>query len=99
MGMTVRISQKTHETLRDLAEQEHESMQTVLDKAIEEYRRTCFFADVNRAYAELQKDEEAWEELQAETAAWDSTLADGLPEGESWGEGGEPVTHREPKLG
>jgi hypothetical protein len=66
-------------------------MQAVLDKAVEAYRRKLFLEEVNQAYAELREDQEAWEELESERAAWDSTLADGLPERETWGEDREPA--------
>lgn len=87
MGTTIRISQRSHETLRALAQTAHESMQAVLDKAVEAYRRKLFLEEVNRAYADLREDREAWGELESERAAWDSTLADGLPERRSGSRG------------
>jgi hypothetical protein len=74
-------------------------MQAVLEKAVEAYRRKLFLEEVNRAYAELREDPDAWANLESERAAWDSTLADGLPQDETWGEDGEPVFHRGRKLG
>lgn len=79
----VRISEQTHQTLRDLARTDHDSMQSVLDKAVEEYRRRRFLEDVNAAYAALREDPEAWKEVEEERSAWDATLGDGLPN-ESW---------------
>ena len=79
----VRISEQTHQTLRDLARADHDSMQSVLDKAVEEYRRRRFLEDVNAAYAALREDPEAWKEVEEEHSAWDVTLGDGLPD-ESW---------------
>ncbi len=46
----VRISDKTRQVLRDMAQSEEESMQSVLEKAVEEYRRRHFLEQVNRAY-------------------------------------------------
>ena len=43
---TVRISEQTHHRLRELAAQSGESMQAVLDKALEQYRRQKFFGGV-----------------------------------------------------
>ena len=98
---TVRISERTRETLREIARAEQGSMQSVLEKAIEEYRRKSFFEQLDAAYAKLQEDPEAWESYQAELKLWDATLADGLPEGERWGEDGapEPESKRKSKSG
>jgi len=74
----VRINESTHLVLRALAAEVGESMQTVLDKAIEEYRRHCFWNQVETAASELIKDSAAWKEELAERRIWDATLADGL---------------------
>ncbi len=86
----VRISEQSRETLREIAHSEHETIQAVLEKAIEEYRRKRFFEDLDAAYAKLQEVPTEWEAYQAELRVWDTTLADGLPEGEEWGEDGAP---------
>jgi hypothetical protein len=81
---TVRISERTRETLRDLARAADESVQAVLEKAVEEYRRRRFIEDLNASYAELKNDPVAWKAEQEERALLDGTLADGLPEDEIW---------------
>ncbi len=86
----VRISEESRETLRELACSEHSTIQAVLEKAIEDYRRKRFFEDLDAAYVKLQEDSEAWEAYQAELKVWDVTLADGLTEGEEWGDDGAP---------
>ncbi|GBF35339.1 programmed cell death antitoxin YdcD [Desulfocucumis palustris] len=53
-------------------------MQTVLDKAIENYRRKCFLEEANRAYEALRNNPEAWKAELNERAEWDVTLNDGL---------------------
>jgi hypothetical protein len=53
-------------------------MHIVLDQTIEEHRSQSFLENLNRAYAELRKDEAAWREDQAERSLWDQTLLDGL---------------------
>ena len=68
------------ETLRELAAQTGESMQTTLHKAIETYRRQRFLEETNAAFQALRENPEAWKAEQEERAAWDSTLADGLEE-------------------
>ncbi len=74
----VRITGHTHQALREMAQAEHQSMQSVLKKAVEEYRRRRFLEDVNAGYAALRNDPEAWQEIQAERAEWE-TMSDGLP--------------------
>jgi hypothetical protein len=75
---TVRVTQHTHEVLRELAAARGESLQQVLEDAVERYRRERFFADVHAAYARLRADQAAWEEELAERAELEGTLADGL---------------------
>jgi len=77
---TTRISEPTREALRKLAEQSGESMQALLEKAVEAYRRQRFLEESNRAFEALRASPEAWKSEQAEREAWDLTLADGLEE-------------------
>ena len=53
-------------------------MQTVLDEAVEQYRREKFFRDLDETYARLEADPEAWKDELAERQIWDATLEDGL---------------------
>lgn len=75
---TVRVSEPTHRTLRELSEQLGESMQGILDQAIEEYRRKRVLQQANAGYAALRADPGEWKEELAERADWDATLSDGL---------------------
>ena len=77
-SLTVRIGTTAHRTLQALAEQTGASMQSVLEKAIEEYQRKCFLEGLNADFAALRENPKAWQEEQKERAAWDATLADGL---------------------
>jgi hypothetical protein len=86
----VRISERTRETLREMARSQQESMQAVLERAVEEYRRKKFFEDLDAAYAELQKDPETWASYQTELKVWDATLMDGLDNDEDWSADGIP---------
>ena len=81
---TVRISDQSKKTLRELSQELGEAMQAIADKAIEEYRRKCFLEAANAEYAALRADPEAWAEFQSELALWDSTLMDGLDPNERW---------------
>jgi hypothetical protein len=75
---TVNVSERSHAVLQELASGEGISLQHVLDKAVELYRRQRFLEEANRAYAALRNDPEAWAEELEERAAWDATLQDGL---------------------
>src|SRR5713226_2248020 len=50
---TIRISEQSRQTLRELAAQSGQTMQAVADRAIEEYRRQRFLEAVNADYAAL----------------------------------------------
>jgi hypothetical protein len=74
----VRVSESTHAALRSLATECGETLQAVLDKAIEEYRQRRFWDQVEAAASNLRKDSATWNEEMAERQAWNATLADGL---------------------
>jgi predicted transcriptional regulator len=75
---TVRVSEHTDELLRELAEATGEPLQKVLERAVENYRREQFYAELNAAFERLRADSVAWEDYLAERAEWEVTLADGL---------------------
>lgn len=77
-GTTVRVTKETREALRELSEQAGESMQEVLARAVEAYRRQRILEETNAAYAALRNNPEAWREEQEERQAWEATLGDGL---------------------
>jgi hypothetical protein len=81
---TVRISEQSRKLLGELATQEGMSMQAILEKALEMYRRHRFLEATNAAYAALRQDHDAWEAVQQERAMWDTTLEDGLEVSERW---------------
>ena len=81
-GVTVRVLPETRAQLRALAAQSGESMQTVLARALEAYRRQQFLEQANQAFARLRQDGESWAAEQAERAAWDATLGDDVEEDE-----------------
>ncbi|MFM6163644.1 MAG: hypothetical protein ACKPE1_20935 [Dolichospermum sp.] len=61
-----------------LVDSSGETLQTVLDKAIENYRRYIFLVQANEAFATLRKNETLWQEEISERQAWEQTLADGV---------------------
>jgi len=55
--------------------------QTVLEKAIENYRHQYILTQTNKAYPKLKKNPQAWEEETKERQSWENTLLDGLKDG------------------
>ncbi len=88
---TVPISESSHRLLCDLAGQTGQSVQQVLDQALEDYRRKVFFEGLAADFAALKADPEAWAEELAERKLWDSTLMDGLDPDERWTEDGRAI--------
>ncbi|MGH9943184.1 MAG: toxin-antitoxin system protein [Pyrinomonadaceae bacterium] len=84
----IRINESSHRTLRQLAEAMGESMQAVLNKAIEEYRRKQFFEQLDESFAVLKADSSAWQEELKERSLTAGTLSDGLDADEVWTEDG-----------
>jgi predicted transcriptional regulator len=75
---TIRVAMQTRDLLQELAQRSGVSMQSILEDALEAYRRQQLLEATNAAYAALHTDEEAWAELEHERHVWDHTLADGL---------------------
>lgn len=94
---TVRISASSRRILQDLSEQTGASMQSLLDQAVEDFRRKRFLEEVNAGYAALRADRAAWEEVQADRSELDSTLLDGLASDESWTDADAPVPKKKRK--
>jgi broad specificity phosphatase PhoE len=94
---TVRISESSHQTLKELAARTGERMVDVLEKALDAYRRKLFFEQLNAGYAELRADPKAWAEHQAELKQWDATLMDGLDPDENWTDDGRRATPKDGK--
>lgn len=77
---TIRIKKEYRNMLKEIANNSKTSMQEVLERAIEEYKRIQFFKELNQAYESLQEDKEAWADELEERALWDNTLLDDLHE-------------------
>ena len=74
----VRISPRAHHLLRQMAEEEQQSMQSVLDRVLERYRRERFLRAANADFEALTKDQKAWKGELRERQVWERTVADGL---------------------
>lgn len=77
---TVRVSDRTHELLREVSSWRDQPMSEVLAEAIDRLWREDLLRRTNEAYAALREDPEAWEDLVRERAEWDAMLLDGLTE-------------------
>jgi hypothetical protein len=78
--LTIDISETTHKTLLQLAQSSGDDLVTIMDRAVENYRRHIFLVQADQAFATLKKNEELWQEEIAERQAWDVTIADGVTE-------------------
>ena len=74
---TIRVPTETRDTLSEMARQSGLSMQSVIERAVELYRRQQMLAAINDAYAAVRNDQVAWSALEAERSEWDMTLVDG----------------------
>lgn len=76
--VTVRVPSEIRRTLQQLAIESQQSMQSVLAKAVEEYKRRWILQRTNEAYASLRGQPGLWKEEQEERRAWEATLGDDL---------------------
>lgn len=75
---TVRIDVETLAKLRTLATSSGVPMPTVLRHAVDAYERALFLEGLNRDFAVLKADADAWAEEESERGDWEATLADDL---------------------
>jgi hypothetical protein len=52
-------------------------MQTIIERALENYRRQRFLTAANNQYAALRADPHAWKQELEERELWDHAAADG----------------------
>ena len=74
----VRVSNSTHQTLRHLSMEVGESMQTIIEQAVEQYRRRRFLEGLSQDFKNLKEDTQAWQEELEERELWNTTLLDGV---------------------
>lgn len=51
---TIRVNQETHRKLREMSQLTGKTSQSILDAAVEQYRRHCFLQQANQAFARLK---------------------------------------------
>ena len=74
---TIRISEASRRTIREISQRDNKPMQAVLEQAIEAYRRQTFLMGLSSDFASLRENEPEWQAEKTERAAWDVALADG----------------------
>lgn len=75
---TVRITRNTWKSLQETARQTGMTMQEIMEKSVEEYRRKRLLEETNNAFLNLKKKPGQWKEEQEERQLWDKTLGDNL---------------------
>jgi predicted CopG family antitoxin len=80
---TIRIKRQTYNSLKDVAKQEHVSLQDVLDKLLEQYKTRKFFAELQQSVTHAKSQPDLWAEELQERQAWEATLSDGLEDGDT----------------
>ncbi|MDM8564744.1 hypothetical protein QUF74_03740 [Candidatus Halobeggiatoa sp. HSG11] len=74
----ITISESARNILHEISQQEKTSIHTILEEAIENYRRQHVLNQTNKAYAKLKQNAQTWEEEIEERRNWENTLTDGL---------------------
>lgn len=78
MAIQVRVNENTHALIRNLANELGESMQSIVDKAVERYKREIFLEGLSEDFKMLRENEVAWNEELEERKLWEKTLPDGV---------------------
>lgn len=77
MATQLRIDETTHTVIKNLAKESGESMQSIVDKAVERYKRELFFESLNEDFKRLRESETDWNAELEERRLWEKTLLDG----------------------
>jgi hypothetical protein len=80
MLSSVTISEPLKQVLYELSVQEQLSIEAILAKAIEHYRRQSLLDKANQAFAKLKNNPQVWQQELEERVVWEATLVDGLEE-------------------
>ena len=78
MASMVRIDEKTHALLRQSARREGVSMQDLLRRALEDYRRHRILEKANAAYAAVRENSSDYKAWREEQKNLEGTNLDGL---------------------
>ncbi len=72
----IRVSEETMIYLKELSKKANTSMQDIVQKAVEDYRRNRILEETNTAFMKLKGDTKAWQEEEIERKEWEATLGD-----------------------
>ncbi len=71
---TVRVTSETRAVIQALARESNQSMQSLIARAVEQYRRQLVLQRANDAYAALRSQPEAWAEELEERRIWEANV-------------------------
>ena len=77
-SVNVRISSQSYQVLKTLSKEKGQTMQSLIDQALEDLRRRKMLEATNDAFKSLKSDIESWNEELAERKIWENTLSDGV---------------------
>lgn len=77
-SVNVRVSSQSYQVLKSLAEDYGQSMQSLIDEALEDLRRRKVLEATDAAFAALKANKKAWKEELRERRLWEKTLSDGV---------------------
>lgn len=78
--VSIRVSEATHQRLREIARREHRPMSSVAEEAVRAYEKEQRWQAAETAMARLRQDHDERKDYQAEAELWDATSSDGLDE-------------------
>lgn len=84
MASTVRVDDKLHARLRDIAHAENRPIGQVIEDAVAHYEREKFWQGVHDSVERLRADPVAWKEYQDEAALFEGGAMDGLEDEEPY---------------
>jgi len=84
MATTVRVDNKVHAKLLEIAHEEQRPIRQVIEDAIDQYRKAKFWQGVREDYARLRADPAAWNAYEDELDLWDTAANDGLEDEEPY---------------
>lgn len=77
-SVNVRVSSNSYQILKQLAKDEGQTMQSLIDSALEDLRRRKMLEATSLAFAALKANKTEWQEEVAERELWENTLSDGV---------------------
>ena len=77
-SVNVRISSQSYQVLKSLSQEKGQSMQAVIDEALEDLRRRKILEATNEAFSALKANSKKWKRELEERELWENTLSDGV---------------------